>query len=344
MNQEQAQELQERLSRMSPEELRDYQKQNCIFCHISSGKQQAKKIYEDINCLGVLDINPANAGHVLLLPKEHYAVLPLVPDEILGHLAMVAKAISNVMLKALEAKGTTIFVANGAAAGQKAQHVMLHIIPRDEKDGLNIAIPKYRINDTQLKQIKDKLAPRIKEVLNYAEKKPESEDKKEGKGTRLLPDQTMGFTGAQDTTIPAMMDIKIRPDEGLLENKRKKLEEIGFVERKEIENKPRVIDVEETPEEENSEEEKEDASNDEKEQESEEEEERVPQTTAHKRKPRKKAHEDENDSSQENDDVTENNDDVANNDKKPEEDDGKEESAEKPKSGVDLDVIAKLFG
>ncbi|MBS3159057.1 HIT family protein [Candidatus Woesearchaeota archaeon] len=322
MTQEQAQELQERLSRMSPEELRDYQKQNCIFCHISSGKQQAKKIYEDINCLGVLDINPANAGHVLLLPKEHYAVLPLVPDEILGHLAMVAKAISNVMLKALEAKGTTIFVANGAAAGQKAQHVMLHIIPRDEKDGLNIAIPKYRINDAQLKQIKEKLAPKIKELLNYAEKKEEQK-----------PEQTSEEKPI--VTIPAMLDVRKNPDEKLLANRRTEPDEIGFSERKEIENKPRVIDVdesEETPEDDSQEasaEEQEESSDEdrehpEEEQETEEETEKVTEAKPRKRKPKKKADDEESESSQE--------------------ENKENDSSEKPKSGVDLDVIAKLFG
>ena len=37
----------EELQNMSPEELQEFQKKNCIFCQISSGKIPAKKIYED---------------------------------------------------------------------------------------------------------------------------------------------------------------------------------------------------------------------------------------------------------------------------------------------------------
>ncbi len=325
MGPEQAQELQERLSRMSPEELREYQKQNCIFCHISSGKQQAKKIYEDINCLGVLDINPANAGHVLLLPKEHYAVLPLVPDDILGHLGMVAKAISNVMLKALEAKGTTIFVANGAAAGQKAQHVMVHIIPRDEKDGLNIAIPKYRINETQLKQIKDRLAPRVKELLNYAEQKKEAEEKKEGKEPEVIAHQDKKSASAGDTTIPAMIDVK--PQQLMTQEKKA----IVPFERESAEEQEEPAGSK-----------SQDAVFEEEESSSTEEKKPTRKSAARKRK---KAADDEKLDS---DDDT----DEENNDEESKEDDdtsdseeqAEEDTQDKPKARVDLDVIAKLFG
>ena len=44
-------EMQEKLKNMSPEELRKFQKEQCIFCHIISGKVQSKKIYEDEKCL-----------------------------------------------------------------------------------------------------------------------------------------------------------------------------------------------------------------------------------------------------------------------------------------------------
>src|SRR3989344_253434 len=92
----------EDLKNMTPEQIAELQKQNCIFCHITSGKVASKKVYEDDKCLGILDINPANPGHVLLMPKEHYAIMPLIPEDELKHLSMVAKAISNILLKVLK--------------------------------------------------------------------------------------------------------------------------------------------------------------------------------------------------------------------------------------------------
>ena len=80
---EQIQEMQEKMKNMSPEELKELQKQQCIFCQIIDGKVNSKKVYEDDKCLAILDINPSNPGHVLLMPKEHYPLMPLIPQDVI---------------------------------------------------------------------------------------------------------------------------------------------------------------------------------------------------------------------------------------------------------------------
>lgn len=126
----------EQLKSMTPEQIRELQIQNCIFCHMVNGRVQSRKIYEDEYVFATLDINPANPGHILLLPKEHYSIMPQIPSHIISHMFMVAKALSNATLRALRCQGTNIFVANGVAAGQKAPHFMIHIIPRKDADSL----------------------------------------------------------------------------------------------------------------------------------------------------------------------------------------------------------------
>lgn len=172
MTPEQMEELQEKLKNMSPEELAEYQKQNCIFCQIINGKVQSKKIYEDDKVIAILDINPANPGHVLLMPKEHYAILPLVPENIIEHLSLSTKKISQICLKTLGVEGTTILVANGLAAGQKAQHFMMHIIPRKENDGVGLEIPE---NETEnLNEIRSTIQQRINELFKTNIEVPEA--------------------------------------------------------------------------------------------------------------------------------------------------------------------------
>ena len=161
MTEEQMAELQEKIKNMSPEELREFQKKQCVFCHIVAGKVQSKKVYEDEKCIGVLDINPANPGHILLLPKEHYTILPQVPEEELIHLFVIAKTLSNAALRAMQVHGTNIVVANGIAAGQKAQHFMIHIIPRKEEDGINFELPQKEIPEKELEKIKDQLIAKL---------------------------------------------------------------------------------------------------------------------------------------------------------------------------------------
>jgi len=178
---EQQEAMQEKLKNMSPEELKEFQKKQCIFCQIISGQVASKKIFSDDKCTAILDINPANPGHILLLPNEHYGIMPLIPENELGHLFMVAKALAHVSLKALEAQGANIFVANGVAAGQKAQHFMIHVIPRKEGDNVNINIPEKTMSDSDAKQIIDRLKPAIEKALGVPKKKEEKEPKEEQK-------------------------------------------------------------------------------------------------------------------------------------------------------------------
>ena len=164
MTEEQAKELQEKIKRMSPEELKQFQKQQCIFCQIVAGKVPAKKVYEDELSIAILDINPAAPGHILLLPKEHYAIMPQVQEKESSHLFLVAKYLSQVMLKALKVGGTTLFIANGLVAGQRAQHFLLHLIPRKEGDGLLPGEEKYLEVQVQQK-VQQLVEKRLNELL-----------------------------------------------------------------------------------------------------------------------------------------------------------------------------------
>lgn len=180
----------EQLRQLTPEQIAELQKQQCIFCHIISGRVASKKVYENDAVMAVLDINPANPGHVLLLPKKHYAVMPQMPDEIIQKLAVSAKKISHAMLRAFKAEGTNIFLANGVAAGQKAQHCMMHIIPRKEGDGITaFSIPKKELDEKEAEALKATLKKSVGKVVGtIAEERteekewPEEKEKKESKG------------------------------------------------------------------------------------------------------------------------------------------------------------------
>jgi histidine triad (HIT) family protein len=192
MNEEQRKALMEKLKNMSPEELREFQKKQCVFCQIIGKKMEAKLVYEDDLSVAILDINPANAGHVLLMPKEHYAIMPQVPEEEMGHLGIVTKKLSLALLKSLKAQGTTVFVANGVVAGQRAQHLMIHIIPRSEGDGVGITVPQRQISDEELDKLQEAVGKKVNEIFGIKkevvkekkvkeEKKPDTQEVNEEK-------------------------------------------------------------------------------------------------------------------------------------------------------------------
>lgn len=158
-------EMQEQLKNMTPEQIRELQKQQCIFCRIAEGKIPAKKVYEDDLYIAVLDINPGAPGHILVMPKEHYAILPQMPEEVVSHLGMLAKHLSQAVLRGLKAQGTTIIASNGLAAGQRASHFLLHIIPRTEGDGVGVTLPTGSISEDEAKKLQAQMQPFVDRAL-----------------------------------------------------------------------------------------------------------------------------------------------------------------------------------
>jgi histidine triad (HIT) family protein len=152
------------LNSLSPEEILEMQRKNCIFCKIIHGEIPSNEIYSDDKVFVILDINPANEGHCLLLPKHHYQILPQIPDDLISYLSVIAKRTSRVLLKAIGVKGKTIFIANGAIAGQKAPHFMIHIIPRKHND-LLFQLPKNSSDEKRLEEIKNKLSARLAAMM-----------------------------------------------------------------------------------------------------------------------------------------------------------------------------------
>ncbi|MEM4369238.1 MAG: hypothetical protein QXU88_02870, partial [Candidatus Woesearchaeota archaeon] len=55
------------------------------------------------------------------------------------------------------ARGTTIFAANGIAAGQRASHFMIHIIPRHPNDNVKIMLPEEELAKEELENCTQKL-------------------------------------------------------------------------------------------------------------------------------------------------------------------------------------------
>ena len=159
----------EDLKNMSAEEIAELQRQNCIFCKISNKEIPAKIVHEDSDTIAILDINPASEGHILVYPKKHYMIMPHMPEDVLVKVFRTVKLMSHTLLKTLQCKGTTIFVANGVAAGQKAPHVLIHIFPRRENDGL-VQLPKYEMSPEQIVKLQATMKPYIHQVFGKSNK------------------------------------------------------------------------------------------------------------------------------------------------------------------------------
>lgn len=111
---------------------------NCIFCKIANGEIPAATIFEDEDFRVILDLGPASKGHALVLPKEHYANLYELEDEVAARVMVVAKKVITEMTRVLACDGYNLVQNNGVVAGQTVFHFHLHLIPRYENDNVGI--------------------------------------------------------------------------------------------------------------------------------------------------------------------------------------------------------------
>lgn len=108
---------------------------DCVFCRIIKGEIPAHRLFEDDLTLAILDINPANSGHALILPKIHHNCLVETDDNDLCALILVAKEVAKAVIKVVGTDAFNIIINNGAVAGQVIPHTHIHVIPRFPGDG-----------------------------------------------------------------------------------------------------------------------------------------------------------------------------------------------------------------
>ena len=111
---------------------------NCIFCKIAGGEIPSATLYEDADFRVIMDISPASKGHALILPKEHYANLYELPDELAAKVLVLAKNMITKLKDIVGCDGYNVLQNNGEVAGQTVFHFHMHLIPRYENDEVNI--------------------------------------------------------------------------------------------------------------------------------------------------------------------------------------------------------------
>ena len=77
---------------------------NCIFCKILAGDIPSAVVYEDDDFKVILDVGPAAKGHMLILPKEHYADIMAMPEELVAKAFILAKKMATKMESVLDRK------------------------------------------------------------------------------------------------------------------------------------------------------------------------------------------------------------------------------------------------
>ncbi|MBN1644673.1 HIT family protein [Candidatus Woesearchaeota archaeon] len=121
---------------------------NCEICE--QIKNRKGLIYEDQDIAAMLAQKPTAVGHVYIVPKKHIPILEQVSDPIIGRMFAKANKISMSCFESIGVQGTNLLIQNGLPAGQHHNHCILHVIPRKEGDGLNLAWQPKQLTEEEM--------------------------------------------------------------------------------------------------------------------------------------------------------------------------------------------------
>ncbi len=122
-----------------------------IFDLIIEGSIPSFKLYEDDKVLVILDINPINKGHSLVIPKAKSVNFTDLDDETYSYTTCIVKKIADKLMKTYEPPKIGVIIE-----GFEVPHTHIHVFPA------------YSAEDFR-KNPEDKLKLTDKEMANIAE-------------------------------------------------------------------------------------------------------------------------------------------------------------------------------
>ena len=128
----------------------------CIFCDVMDGKLPSHMIYDDDDCLAILDRYPIDNGHSLIITRQHYEKITDMSIDDVSRLFSKVPKIINAIIKATGADAFSIAQNNGKSAKQIIPHVHIHLIPRYNATG-TLWTKRKIMSDDELKQLAEKI-------------------------------------------------------------------------------------------------------------------------------------------------------------------------------------------
>ena len=113
----------------------------CIFCKIIASDIPATVVWEDELTIAFMDIGSVNPGHALVAAKPHVENIFSLDQRLAAAVFQTTAKIAQALKLAFAPQGMTLYQANGSAAGQTVYHFHIHVVPRYDGDGMNLAWP-----------------------------------------------------------------------------------------------------------------------------------------------------------------------------------------------------------
>ncbi len=123
-----------------------------IFTRIINGEIPCYKVAEDDKYFAFLDINPLNAGHTLVIPKQEIDYIFDIDDEVYIGLQLFAKKVALAIKQAIPCKRIGV-----AVLGMEVPHAHIHLVPLLKESDLSFSNPKKSFSKEEMEEILKKI-------------------------------------------------------------------------------------------------------------------------------------------------------------------------------------------
>lgn len=137
-------------------------RRDCPFCRIVIGADSADIVYETSACIGFIPLDPATAGHTLLIPREHVESIWELNGPLAELIARDAIPLVRALRAGLKPDGLNVITSAGEAASQSVMHLHLHLVPRYTGDRFGHIWPP---SDPMLEVIEDDIILAIRNAV-----------------------------------------------------------------------------------------------------------------------------------------------------------------------------------
>lgn len=128
----------------------DHPAEDCVFCAIAAGAAPARVVAETALTLTFLPVNPAHAGHVMVVPRRHVADIWELDGATAGAVGAAVLRAAHAVREVHRPEGLNVIQSSGAVATQSVPHLHVHVVPRYQGDRMPRLWPEQGEEDQEL--------------------------------------------------------------------------------------------------------------------------------------------------------------------------------------------------
>ena len=136
--------------------------EHCVFCEAQGNDEAAPLIvFQGTTCYVILNLFPYNNGHLLIVPRRHFATLAEAARDELCELAELVQRSERALEQAYNPEGLNVGINLGKPAGAGIlEHLHVHVVPRWNGDtNFMTVVGKTRVLPEELPATADRLRP-----------------------------------------------------------------------------------------------------------------------------------------------------------------------------------------